>query len=82
MEWLLEKDGQLLLWLMEELSHPVLDESMIFVSSLGNKGMIWIVIGLLFLLLGLKNKIWRGRGFLVLFSLAANFLACNVVLKP
>ena len=56
MEWLLEKDGLLLRWLMETFSHPVLDEIMIFVSSLGNKGIIWIAIGILFLLLGVKNK--------------------------
>ena len=82
MEWLLEKDGQLLLWLKEAFSHPVLDEIMIFVSSLGNKGMVWIAIGILFLLFGVKNKKWRTGGLLVLLSLAANFLACNVVLKP
>lgn len=82
MEWLLEKDGQLLLWLKETFSHPVLDEIMIFVSSLGNKGFIWIAIGILFLLFGFKNKIWRSRGILVLLSLGMNFLACNVILKP
>ena len=82
MEWLLEMDGKLLLWLKEAFSHPVLDEIMIMISRLGNKGFIWIAIGVLFLLLGFRNKIWRNRGFLVLFSLAANFLACNVVLKP
>lgn len=82
MEWLLEMDGLLLRWLMEAFSHPVLDKIMIFVSSLGNKGMIWITIGILFLLLGVKNKKWRTRGLLVLFSLAANFLVCNAVLKP
>ena len=82
MEWLLEMDGKLLLWLKEAFSHPVLDEIMIMISRLGNKGFIWIAIGVLFLLLGFRNKIWRNRGFLVLFSLAANFLVCNVVLKP
>lgn len=82
MEWLLEMDGKLLLWLKEVFSHPVMDEVMIFVSRLGNKGFIWSAIGVLFLLFGYRNKIWRNRGFLVLFSLAANFLACNVVLKP
>jgi len=82
MEWLLEMDGRLLLWLKEAFSHPVLDKIMIFISSLGNKGMLWIAIGVLFLLFGFRNKRWRSRGFLVLFSLAANFLACNVALKP
>ena len=82
MEWLLEMDGQLLRWLMEVCSNPVLDDVMTWVSKLGNKGFIWIAIGVVFLLLGLKNKIWRKRGGMVLFSLLANFLACNVVLKP
>lgn len=82
MEWLLEKDGQLLLWLKETFSHPALDEFMIFVSSLGNKGFFWIAIGAVFLLMGCRDKIWRSRGFLVLFSLGANVLACNVILKP
>lgn len=82
MEWLLEKDGLLLRWLMETFSHPVLDDIMIFVSSLGNKGFFWIAIGVLFLLFGFRKKIWRSRGLLVLLSLAANFLACNVILKP
>ena len=82
MEWLLEKDGLLLRWLMETFSHPVLDDIMIFVSSLGNKGFFWIAIGVLFLLFGFRKKIWRSRGLLVLLSLAVNFLACNMVLKP
>lgn len=82
MEWLLEKDGQLLLWLKETVSHPVLDDIMIFISSLGNKGMIWIAIGVLFLLMGFRNKKWRNRGWLVLFSLGMNVLLCNVTLKP
>ena len=78
----MEKDGQLLLWLKEAFSHPVLDEIMTGISALGNKGFIWIAIGIVFLCMGWKKKVWRDRGFLVLFSLAANFLACNVVLKP
>lgn len=82
MEWLLEKDGQLLLWLKEAFSHPVMDRLMIFVSSLGNKGYLWIAIGILFLLFGFKQKIWRKRGLLVLLSLAVNAVACNVILKP
>ena len=82
MEWLLEMDGRLLLWLKEFFAHPVLDDGMIFISRLGNKGFVWIAIGVVFLLLGFQNKIWRKRGLMVLLSLAGNFLACNVILKP
>lgn len=83
MEWLLEIDGRLLLWLREVLAHPILDKIMIFLSSLGDKGMLWIGIGMGMLLLGVgKGRIWRRRGLLVLLSLAANALLCNVLLKP
>lgn len=82
MEWLLEMDGQFLLWLKETCAHPVLDNIMIFISALGDGGFLWIALGLLFLLAGLRQKRWRQRGLLLLFSLAANALVCNVLLKP
>lgn len=82
MEWLLEMDAKILLWLKDAFANPVLDEIMIAVSRLGNKGIVWIAIGLLFLLLGLRKKAWLQRGWMVLFSLAGNVLLCNVILKP
>lgn len=82
MKRLIKLDGQFLLWLKEFFSHPILDRIMIFVTSLANKGMLWIAIGILFLLLGLKEKKWSARGLLVLLSLACNMLLCNVLLKP
>jgi undecaprenyl-diphosphatase len=83
MTWLLEKDGQLLLWLKDAFSHPALDKIMIFISSLANEGRIWIAIGVFFLLLGFfKDRIWKRRGMLLLLSLALNFLVCNMTLKP
>ena len=82
MEWLLEKDGQLLLWLREIVCHPALDDGMRFVSKLGDHGMIWIVIGCLFLLMGFWKKVWFRNGLLVLFSLLADLILCNKLLKP
>lgn len=82
MEWLLEMDGQLLLWLKEAFAHPVLDRLMIFISALGDSGFCWIALGILFLLLGVKRKVWRQRGALLLLSLAVDALLCNVLLKP
>ena len=82
MEWLLEKDGQLLLWLREMVCHPTLDNVMKFVSKLGDHGMIWIVIGVLFLLMGFRKKVWFRNGLLVLFSLLADLILCNKMLKP
>lgn len=82
MEWLLELDGRFLLWLKETCSHPIMDKIMIFVSALGDGGFLWIALGVLFLLMGVRNKIWRRRGWLLLFSLGVNALVCNLLLKP
>ena len=79
MEWLLEMDGRFLLWLKETCAHPVFDKIMISVSALGNGGFLWIAIGVLFLLMGFKNKVWVKRGLLVLFSLGANAVVCNLL---
>ncbi len=82
MEKLLELDGQLLLWLREVCVRPALDPYMTLISRLGDGGFLWIVIGVLFLLLGIRNRIWLRRGALVLLSLGANAVVCNVILKP
>ncbi|MGN0136735.1 phosphatase PAP2 family protein [Anaerotignum sp.] len=82
MEWILEMDGQFLLWLRGIFAHPLMDQIMIFISALGDGGFLWIALGVLFLLMGWKHKIWRKRGLLLLFSLAANALVCNLLLKP
>lgn len=82
MEWLLEMDGRLLLWIKTTFANPVLDKIMIFISSLGNKGQFWIAIGVLFLLLGIWKRHWLRNGWMVLFSLLGNLLLCNVLLKP
>ena len=82
MERLLEMDGQLLLWIRETFGNPVLDHIMIFISSLANKGMLWIGIGVVLLLLGVKGRKWSERGLLVLLSLTFNAVVCNLWLKP
>ena len=82
MQKLLELDGQALLWLKDTFAHPVLDKMMLFVSRMGDKGFCWIVLGLMFLLLGCKEKNWFRRGIMVLSALLADVLLCNVLLKP
>lgn len=61
---------------------PWLDKPMILVSALGNKGILWIALAMLFFSLGINKRRWRTWGILLLFSLAANTLVCNVLLKP
>ena len=82
MEGIVEMDGRLLLWLRGFFANSILDSVMLFLTSLGDKGRLWIALGVLFLLLGFWEGKWRARGLLVLLSLAANALLCNLLLKP
>lgn len=79
MNWLTQIEGELLFWIQNIFSCPFLDRTMPFISWLGNKGMIWILIAITLILAGKKTRKW---GFLMLFSLAAEALLINVVMKP
>ena len=61
MERLFEMDGQLLLWIREAFAGPVMDKIMIFISSLANKGMLWIGIGMVLLLWRKGTKMEQSR---------------------
>lgn len=56
---------------------PVLDKVMVVISSLGNAGIVWIVICVVFLLL----KKYRKDGVLMLSSLLLDLVICNFILK-
>ncbi len=56
---------------------PVLDKVMIVISSLGNAGIIWIIICVIFILI----KEYREDGVLMMSSLLTDLVLCNVVLK-
>ena len=70
MERLFEMEGQLLLWIREVFASPVMDKIMIFISSLANKGMLWIGVGRAATAAWpRKGRKWSDRGLLVLLSL-------------
>ena len=50
LETLLNLDGGFLLFLQESVRNPILDSIMIFITSLGNGGMIWIAATILLLI--------------------------------
>ncbi|HCC34169.1 MAG TPA: phosphatase PAP2 family protein [Ruminococcaceae bacterium] len=62
---------------VESLHTPVLNNIMIFITSLGDHGAVWIVISLIFLLF--KNR--RIYGLLSLISLALGALTGELLLK-
>lgn len=66
-----------LLMLFQELHTPILDKLVVAVTSLGNKGMFWILLGVA-LLLWKKS---RPVGVMVLLALILDYLSCNMLLK-
>ena len=72
-----------ILYALQKIHTPMLDKAMVFISQLGNSGMIWIIIGLL--MLCYKN--YRKCGVAVLFALIfclifGNGLIKNLVARP
>ncbi|MEG2773857.1 MAG: phosphatase PAP2 family protein [Acetivibrio sp.] len=63
--------------MIQNLHTPGLDVIMIFISKLGNKGMVWIVMGLAMLCI----KRYRKCGIVVLLSLFTSVVFGNMVLK-
>ncbi len=71
-------DENILFFIQEHIKCPVLDRVMVFITSLGNAGHIWIVVGIVLLLI----KRYRKCGITLLCVLeVANYL-CSDVLKP
>ncbi|MEG0804966.1 MAG: phosphatase PAP2 family protein [Lachnospiraceae bacterium] len=77
MDYLLNLDSGILLWIQEVLRNDILTPIFIFITKLGNGGILWIVISILLLF----SKKTRTIGFMSLLSLAASALIVNVCLK-
>lgn len=71
-------DWAILLWIQEYMRTAWLDVIVPFYSSLGNGGMLWIAIAVVFLF----NKRYRYVGGAMLFGLALGWLVGNSFLKP
>lgn len=71
-------DWAILLWIQEYMRTAWLDVLVPFYSSLGNGGMLWIAIAIVFLF----NKRYRYVGVAMLCGLALGWLVGNSFLKP
>ena len=70
-------DESILLLIQESIRTDLLDLPMVFISTLGNAGLIWIILGL-----GLTiHPKTRKHGILALVSLLVCFLFNNILLK-
>ena len=77
-DFLVDYEGPVLLWIQNWLRFDWLDELVIGFSSLGNAGMMWLVLCAVFLLFPRTRR----AGALGLAALAMGFLLCNGLLKP
>lgn len=74
----MQKFDDLLLHFFGSLQLPVLNEIMIFISTIGNAGIIWIALGLALLCF----KKTRKTGITVIAALIISLLIGNLTIKP
>ena len=83
LETLLNLDDGFLLYLQNVVRNPVLDKMMIFITSLGDGGMIWIAATILLLIPKKTRKIGFMSAAALLGSLVINnHLIKNLVQRP
>ena len=78
MDYLTQTEGAVLLWIQQWLRCDWLNGPVTAFSTLGNAGMMWLVLCAIMLLFRRTRK----AGALGLASLAMGFLLCNGLLKP
>lgn len=62
---------------LQNIHSPILDQIMVAITSLGNSGLIWIIMGVAMLFF----KKTRKCGVVVLLALLFSLLVCNITLK-
>lgn len=70
-------EASIILWIQENIRAPWMDSVWLFITHLGDEGILWIVMGIILLFW----KKTRPIGFTVLISLLFDFLIINVALK-
>ena len=78
MEWIQKLDEAILIFLQEHLQQPWLSALLVFLTTLGDRGLVWIGLGVLMLC----TKKYRPCGITLLCALFLGFLCGNVILKP
>lgn len=76
MDWLQQADQAVLFWI-QSLHTEWLDGIMVFVTSIGNYGMIWLIMGMALLLF----PRYRRYGILLMVGIAIGYLLGDLVLK-
>ena len=62
---------------LQNLSNPVIDKIMVFLSTLGNAGVIWILLAIVLLI----TKRYRRTGSQMIVAMMITFVIGNLILK-
>ncbi len=65
-------------FIQQNMRTDIGDQFMVFFTSLGNRGVLWIALGVLLLIFSKHRK----AGIMVLGALGLNGIVCNLILKP
>lgn len=65
-------------WIQEKLRNPIMDFLMPAITTLGNSGLIWIILAGILILMPKYRKV----GLAVMAGLVLEVICCNLVLKP
>lgn len=76
-EALIQLDGNILMFIQEEIRNPVLDPVMTVITTLGNVGIVWILLTAALLI----SKKTRKIGVISACALVASLLVNNILLK-
>lgn len=71
-------DERILYYIQRKLKCKALDFILPKISALGNGGLVWIFISIIFIF----NRDYRKSGLLILLGLSIGFILCNLCLKP
>ena len=77
MDWLLELDGNILLWIQDYLRNDFLNVVMKIITALGNAGIIWILSAVIMLCFKKTRKV----GIMVAMALIGSLIINNLILK-
>ncbi len=70
------------LYLLQELHNPVLDKIMLFITALGNEGILWIAIAILMLFFKKYRKCGISMGIaLILMEITGNLVIKEIVMR-
>ena len=75
---MLDFEFAILDFIQKYMTSPIFDKIMIFITTMGNAGAVWIVLSLLMMC----SKKYRKVGFMLALGLIGSLVIGNLILKP